>query len=1018
MIRCEECTQAVVAEILPNLDSDRQGICLDVGVGTFSFYCQTFAELGFATIAVEPMPIPEVYELCQTHNIKLVEACLSDHDGTQTLYLGAWDGKLDANFNTLKSSWFGASKETKEVVSFSLNGFLNSISPKKVTCLKLDVEGYEAVIINQFAQAPDHLLPDIVVFEYSSGTQEFSDAAIACLKVLQNHDYRTTIIVDASSREKFLDLKYPGIELDQFFSLGLGWGNVVALRHVIYPAKPISDVCSPYYETESQEIIPEVATELEKESSIDNNSPYLEQIEADGEAGVIRNYIEPDQVIFDIGAGTGEWTKKVLDTHSGSQVHIFEPLTTLYPQVTANLATAISNKQVVFNSAAVGTTEAAQKFYYYENYPNYSTLYRSRQVSEEYFGMGTPQELQVLTTTLDDYCQRQQIKRIHFAKITAEGAELDVLRGAEKLLAKGKIDYLQFEYSGTYLESNISLQAVFSYLQHYQYLVFKIQPNGLEFKPQFVAADEDFQYANYLAVHERFRALVIPDAEKWLDWGSLARYNAINPVEPRGVLHVGAHLGGEVWAYHNMNMGLKTAVFIEANPEVFPGLEGTLANYRQYIAENNLPGIDQLIAVNCAASNENGTVNFRITSSEQSSSILPLKIHSDVYPTIEETHQVEVVSKTLDTLLEELQINPADVNLINFDIQGAELMALQGATNLLKYVDAINTEVSYVELYEGCGLIDDMDDFLEQYGFVRIATTTPYHRTWGDAFYVKRGVITMSSLKNHILGRFGNNLLQYVYLKTYAKLYNLRVETPEWIGQYLFGHNDPPIARELPQVSQFAEGSHLVYNGLTPQATAPFRNVDLYALVQFSPTYYTALNQKEYYKSLFQPTPVVESRVSPLLNKLQSLGRTIVGIHLRRGDYVDNAQHIQEEMGWYHLYAAPSEWYLEWLRGMWSTLDRPVLFIASDDIDNVIGDFAEYNPVTSKSLGANFPEAEFYPDFYLLSKCDILAISNSTFSFMASVLNEDGRCFMRPHLPTKKLISFVPWKSFPILCDR
>ncbi|NJL90237.1 MAG: FkbM family methyltransferase [Coleofasciculaceae cyanobacterium SM2_1_6] len=1015
MIRCEECTQAVVAELLPNLDSDRRGVCIDVGVGTFSFYCQTFAELGFTTLAIEPMPVPEVHTLCKTHNIKLIEACLSDHDGTQTLYLGAWDGKLDANFNTLKSSWFGASQETKEVVSFSLQGLLNSFHPQKVTCLKLDVEGYEAVIINQLAQLPDYLVPDIVVFEYSSGSAEFSGAAIECLKILQNLDYRTAIIIDASTREKFIDLKCPPVEIDKIFSLGLSWGNIVALRYTLYPAQPISNVCAPYYEAAPEELTPEESSGQEEANVTNYISTYLEQIEADGEAGVIRNYIEPDQVIFDIGAGAGEWTKTVLDTHSGSQVHVFEPLTILYPELNANLGTAITNKQVVFNSAAVAATVGSQTFYYYENHPYYSTLFRSRPLSEEHFAMGTPQELQVLGITLDTYCQQHQIKRIHFAKIAAEGAELEVLRGAEKLLAKGKIDYLQFEYGGTYLESGISLQAVFAYLQHYQYLVFKIQPNGLEFRPEFLPTDEDFQYANYLAVHERFRALIIPDAEKWLDWGSLARYNAINPVEPRGVLHVGAHLGGEVWAYHNM--GLKTAVFIEANPEVFPGLEGNLANYRQYLAENNLTGLEKVVAVHCAASNENGTVNFRITSLDQSSSILPLKIHSEVYPEIEETHQVEVVAKTLDTILEELEIHPAEVNLINFDIQGAELLALQGATNLLKYVDAINTEVSYVELYEGCGLIDDMDDFLEQYGFVRIATTTPYHRTWGDAFYIKRGVITMSCLGN--LGRFGNSLLQYVYLKTYAKLYNLRVETPEWIGQYLFGHSDPPISRELPQFSQFTsnENHYTVLDGLFPQPIPPFRNVDFYALAQIHHSYYTINNHQDYYKFLFQPKLDVKTRLEPLWEKLRSRGMTVVGIHLRRGDYITSAKHLHEEMGWHHLYAAPSEWYLEWLKEIWSTLDSPVLFIASDDIDDVVEDFAEYNPVTSKILGADFPEAEFYPDFYLLSKCDILAISNSTFSFMAAVLNEEGRCFMRPYLPSKKLISFLPWKSCPILID-
>ncbi|MEH7178583.1 hypothetical protein [Neobacillus vireti] len=49
-------------------------------------------------------------------------------------------------------------------------------------------------------------------------------------------------------------------------------------------------------------------------------------------------------------------------------------------------------------------------------------------------------------------------------------------------------------------------------------------------------------------------------------------------------------------------------------------------------------------------------------------------------------------------------------------------------------------------------------------------------------------IITMSTLG--VNGRFGNQLLQYGFLKIYAKVYNLEVLTPKWIGQYLFGQNE------------------------------------------------------------------------------------------------------------------------------------------------------------------------------------------------------------------------------------
>ena len=196
---------------------------------------------------------------------------------------------------------------------------------------------------------------------------------------------------------------------------------------------------------------------------------------------------------------------------------------------------------------------------------------------------------------------------------------------------------------------------------------------------------------------------------------------------------------------------------------------------------------------------------------------------------------------------------------------------------------------------------------------------------------------------------------------------------------------------------------------LTPQAQSPFRNIDICAFVQLNPAYYAAINQKDYYKSLFQPTPEVKARVEPLWTELSSKGQTIVGIHLRRGDYLSPPEIINKgSQGYHYLYHASPEWYLAWLEEVWSTLSNSVLFIASDDLDAVLADFAEYSPVTAKALGVDFPEAEFYPDFYILSKCDVLAISNSTFSFIAALLNENAQCFVRPYLPTKELIPFLP----------
>src|SRR5919202_2877616 len=57
-------------------------------------------------------------------------------------------------------------------------------------------------------------------------------------------------------------------------------------------------------------------------------------------------------------------------------------------------------------------------------------------------------------------------------------------------------------------------------------------------------------------------------------------------------------------------------------------------------------------------------------------------------------------------------------------------------------------------------------------------------------------VLTMSCLGK--LGRFGNQLFQYAFLRICAERSGSRVECPFWIGQTLFGHKDASISQQLP----------------------------------------------------------------------------------------------------------------------------------------------------------------------------------------------------------------------------
>jgi FkbM family methyltransferase len=295
-----------------------------------------------------------------------------------------------------------------------------------------------------------------------------------------------------------------------------------------------------------------------------------------------------------------------------------------------------------------------------------------------------------------------------------------------------------------------------------------------------------------------------------------------------------------------------------------------------------------------------------------------------------------------------------------------------------------------------------------EYSWEYFAELDVWDIDWGkgddnfQSIVLNKSTITMSTLGK--MGRFGNQIFEYAFLKIYAEQHNLNVETPSWIGQYLFGHKDPPISQQLPKFKERIDRVELSLSRVLNSPT-PLKNVDLWGYFQYHTSYYA--QHKNYFCSLFQPVLSIEKKVRKGWEKLQAQGKTIIGIHLRRTD-----------AGSGPYYITPSDRYKEWLAEFWETLNEPVLFIASDELDAVINDFQEYEPITVKDLDIELPKSDFYPDFYILSCCDIVAISNSSFSFAACMLNNQAKLFFRPSLVSHKLIPFDPWDSDVLLHEK
>lgn len=254
----ESCCQALLKRILPEVDPQKSGYCVDVGVGTFAFYCELFAQLGFTTIAVEPSPVKKLKKLCDRRSIQLVEACLSDKNGTQTLYMGNFASMDNENFNSLEAEWFGSSPKTKEVKALDLQTFLDEAAIENLTCLKLDIEGWEPVVMKQFADLEPTRLPKITMFEYGGGgprdqggkgwSESFLAGTLTCLETLKSCGYGFSIIIDYAydAEVKIVDLQNQALDADELFLPNAVYGNIISFREGDFSEAAIANICKAY----------------------------------------------------------------------------------------------------------------------------------------------------------------------------------------------------------------------------------------------------------------------------------------------------------------------------------------------------------------------------------------------------------------------------------------------------------------------------------------------------------------------------------------------------------------------------------------------------------------------------------------------------------------------------------------------------------------------------------------------------------------------------------------------------
>ena len=177
--------------------------------------------------------------------------------------------------------------------------------------------------------------------------------------------------------------------------------------------------------------------------------------------------------IFDGGANHGYTTRKFLAEYPAAVVYAFEPDPITFGDLTVRFS---AEGRVRLVNHALSSEAGVSRFHrgvddttssFYPRNQSGRRYYRSHLVMKE--------EISVSTTTLDDFCSRNQISRVNLLKLDLQGGEYRALSGATRLLSNQVIDVIISEFFVVpHYEGAPLLNEIWSLLRRHDYDLYDL----------------------------------------------------------------------------------------------------------------------------------------------------------------------------------------------------------------------------------------------------------------------------------------------------------------------------------------------------------------------------------------------------------------------------------------------------------------------------------------------------------------------------------------------------------------
>lgn len=165
--------------------------------------------------------------------------------------------------------------------------------------------------------------------------------------------------------------------------------------------------------------------------------------------------------IADVGASTGDIARRYYEMFPRARIHCFEPI----PEAWATSQQRLADPSIFcLNQLALSDVAGSREFHLNEAPDTSSLLAGDIGAAPASYSalLSTKRVIDVTTERLDTYCNELGIHRLDILKMDVQGGELDVLKGAGKLISEQQVQLIYTEvffvpfYSGQPLFSDIS----------------------------------------------------------------------------------------------------------------------------------------------------------------------------------------------------------------------------------------------------------------------------------------------------------------------------------------------------------------------------------------------------------------------------------------------------------------------------------------------------------------------------------------------------------------------------------